>query len=194
MFIGSLVVRADAGSFFIFTFGDERFATGAVPTFIIGGIDVGLELFPDSLATAGVVGIGSADKVGRRGAEARDEVTEGVGVRLYVLFEGDVEGVGFFPDFITMFVGAGLEADGGTVFGEVAIINIGQEIVESVAGVRSAVNVRDGGSEIERLVFIERRGHCLLVPGLGLLRDESDGDDKKNDNDGGNDQKHPHRV
>lgn len=84
-----------------------------------------LDFLPDGLDAACVGEVASADEVGGVDAELFDEVAEFGGVVGDVLFDGKVEALGFAPDFVTMFVGAGLEADGNSLLLFIAGINVG---------------------------------------------------------------------
>ena len=147
-FVRRLMVGADAVVFGVVFIGNEAFATGTIPAFVGGGVDVGGEFLPDELDTASVSGVASADEVGGVDAELGDEILEFGGVGGDVGFDGDVLGFGFVPDFIAMFVGAGLEADGDSLLLFEAGVNVGEKVVEGVASVGSAVDIGDGGSDI----------------------------------------------
>ena len=106
-----MVVGTDAGGLVMFFVGDKTFATRTIPTFVSRGVDMRGEFLPDKLATSAVVGVGSADKIGRSDVELFDELAEFVGVFFDVSFDGDVERLGLVEDFVAVLVGAGLKTN-----------------------------------------------------------------------------------
>ena len=142
------MVWADAVIVGVFFFGNKIFATVTIPALIIFGVDMLFESLPNKLDAMFVRGVGCANKVGRGDAEFFNKIAEEIGVGFCIFFDGEVGGLCFFEDFVTVFVGSSLEFYFVPESGFIARINVGEKIVDGMTEVGSSVNVRNSGSKI----------------------------------------------
>ena len=84
------MVGTGAAVFLIFGVGDEALAALAIPTFVVGFIDVGLKFGPDFLDECFVALIRSANKVGVFDAEFFNEILELFRVFVDIFFNVNV--------------------------------------------------------------------------------------------------------
>jgi hypothetical protein len=108
-----------------------------------------LQLLPDILDGAFVVGVGGANEVGVLRADLLHERFEIrvhlIGITLWI---ESVLG-GFGGNLVSVFVGADLESHLTTILALVAGPYVSKQIIERVADMRSSVDIRNGCGDVE---------------------------------------------